>query len=98
MTKTLAQTIAEALRSNNERVYLRRGFPSKSVKGLTHEVVLRYGGSFERPNIECDCVKFQMSNPHWCKHTSEVWDGCDGMAKTMCVKHDEIYEHNGWRT
>ena len=88
--KTLAMMLWENQeRETANRIYRRQTSPSKSGKA-PHQIVVYYGGTFERPNISCDCVKYEMSSPHECRHTKEAWDNCDGVDKMFILHHDEI--------
>jgi hypothetical protein len=54
--------------------------------------VIYYGGTLDRPIIECDCPKAQFHS-EWCWHMDKAWnEGMTGFQKALVVHHDEMME------
>jgi hypothetical protein len=85
-------------RTKEPRTYSTRIFKSKSNPSVDYLVRIFYGGTFEKPNLECNCPKFTMSNPHWCRHCDEAWNSLDGFGRALIVHHDEIRGKEWWHS
>ena len=55
---------------------------------MWYEVKVYYGGTLDKPNIECDCIRFSYKK--WCSHCERTWEGMGGFAQSNAVHHDEI--------
>ena len=58
-----------------------------------HGVTIYFGGTMEKPDIECNCPAFLFRQD--CRHIHEVWDSLKPIQKRIVVEHDRMMEKLG---
>jgi hypothetical protein len=65
---------------------------SRSNPAASHTVTIFYGGTMNRPVIECDCPKAQFGKA-WCWHKDRAWnEELSGFQRAIAVHHEEMLE------
>ena len=64
----------------SRRIYRTIRLTSRSNSAIIHRVVIFYGGTMDRPSVECDCPKAQFGNA-WCWHKDRAWNDVTGFQQ-----------------
>ena len=87
--KTAKKIFDEYASEKEKRVYTRRHFSSKSNLDVEYVVKVYYGGTLDRPIMECECPRFKFKK--WCRHCDMTWnEEMTPFARMAAVHHDDI--------
>ena len=81
--------LEQFLEAKEKRVYTSRHFSSRSNLDVEYAVKVYYGGTLDRPNIDCECPRFKFKK--WCTHCDQTWNELmTPFARMVAVHHDDI--------
>ena len=87
--KTAKLILEQFLEAKEKRVYTRHRFSSRSDLNAEYVVKVFYGGTLDRPIMECECPRFKFKK--WCRHCDMTWnEEMTPFARMATVHHDEI--------
>jgi hypothetical protein len=79
-----------------ERTFRSKTYPSRKNPSVFYTVTIYWGGTKERPNIDCTCPTFTFA-PRSCWHVQAAWDELSPFTQNDIIHHYEIVAKPWWK-